>query len=148
MNNAVARSGGRPQLLGGPFFRGFLGLALLLGVGCSEPPNTAKVSGSVSVDGVAVENGSIGFFPLDGMSSTAGAAIKSGRYTAQVPFGKSKVEIRVPKIVGEKKLYDTDNSPVQSIMAESLPPKYNDESELQIDVELGMPEQNFDLKTK
>lgn len=125
-----------------------LGLVLLLLVGCSEPPTTAEVTGSVSVDGVPVEDGSIGFFPVDGKSPTAGAAIEAGHYTAQVPFGISKVEIRASKVIGEKKLYDTPDSPVQSILAEALPPRYNDESELQMDVALGMDEQNFELETK
>jgi len=124
------------------------GLALLLVVGCSGDATTAKVSGVVSVDGQPAESGSIGFFPVDGKSPTAGAVIEAGRYTAQVPFGKSKVEIRIPKVIGEKKLYDTPDSPVQPVMNETLPPKYNDESELEIEVELGMDEQNFDCKTK
>lgn len=148
MNNVKVIPKQRSQFDYSAVLASLLGLALLCVAGCSEPPTTAEVSGSVSVDGVPVEDGSIGFFPVDGKSPTAGAVIEAGRYTAQVPFGKSKVEIRVSKVVGEKKLYDTPDSPVQSIMTEALPPKYNDESELQMDVALGMDEQNFELETK
>lgn len=148
VNNIEAFQKQRSQIAFSSMLASLLGLVLLFAAGCSDPPTTADVTGSVSVDGVPVESGSIGFFPLDGKSPTAGAAIEAGRYTAQVPFGKSKVEIRVSKVVGKKKLYDTADSPVQSIMAEALPPKYNDESELQMDVALGMDEQNFELKTK
>ncbi len=137
-----------PQFVCQAMLFSLVGLALLLEVGCSVDATTAEVSGTVSVDGVPAESGSIGFFPVDGKSPTAGAVIEAGRYTAQVPFGKSKVEIRIPKVVGEKKLYDTPDSPVQPIMTESLPPRYNDESELVVEVELGMDEQNFECETK
>ncbi len=148
MNNAIELSKHRSMLICRMLQGSLLGVTLLLVAGCSEPSTTAEVSGSVSVDGVPVESGSIGFFPVDGKSSTAGAVIKAGRYTAQVPFGKSKVEIRVPKVIGEKKLYDTPDSPVQPVMTESLPPKFNEESELQMDVEPGTNEEDFNLSTK
>ena len=128
---------------------GFLGLVLLLLLGgCSKEATTAEVSGALLVDGRPAETGAIGFFPVDGQSPTSGAAIKDGRYTAQVPFGKTKVEIRVPKVVGEKKLYDTPDSPVKPILEESLPEKYNEESELEIDVQPGTNSHDFDLKSE
>jgi hypothetical protein len=102
----------------------------------------------VTVDGVPAEVGAIAFLPVDGQSATAGGSIEQGRYTAQVPPGKMKVEIRVSKVVGQKKLYDTPDSPVQPIMEEVLPAKYNDATELEVEVKLGENEHNFDLKTK
>jgi hypothetical protein len=36
---------------------------------------------------------------------------RSGKFSSEVPIGESKVEIRVPKVVGKKKLYDTPDSP-------------------------------------
>ncbi|MHB1035946.1 MAG: hypothetical protein ACYC0Y_15010, partial [Pirellulales bacterium] len=67
---------------------------------------------------------------------------------AKVPAGKVKVEIRVSKVVGEKKLYDTPNSPVQPIMQEVLPPTYHDRTTLELDVQPGANEKNYALKTK
>lgn len=118
-----------------------------LTTGCSKGPPMGQVSGTVTVDGEPAKIGSISFFPLDKKSATAGAAIKEGKYTAEVPVGKVKVEIRVSKVVGQKKLYPTPNSPVQPIMKEVLPPKYNDRTELQLDVTSGAIEKNYDLKT-
>ena len=60
----------------------------------------------------------------------------------------SKVAIRVPKVVGERKLYDTPDSPVQPLMEESLPPEFNDRTELTLDVKPGVNERDFDLKAK
>lgn len=118
-----------------------------LTAGCSKGPPMGEVSGTVTVDGVPAKTGSISFFPLDGKSATAGAAIKEGKYAAEVPVGKVKVEIRVSKVVGQKKLYDTPNSPVQPIMKEVLPPKYNDRTEEKLDVTSGSMEKNYDIKT-
>jgi hypothetical protein len=120
---------------------------VLLAAGCEEP-TTGTVTGVITVDGAPAKNGSIAFFPMDGKASTAGAGIVDGNYTAQVAFGQSKVEIRVPKVIGERKLYDAPNSPTKSIMAESLPARFNDETELTLDVKPGETQGDFDLKTK
>jgi hypothetical protein len=115
--------------------------------GCAEP-TTGEVTGTITVDGAPAKEGSIAFFPLDRKSSTAGAAIADGKYTATVPLGQAKVEIRVPKVVGQKKLYDTPDSPIKPLMAETLPAKYNDASELTLDVKPGENQQDYDLSTK
>ena len=57
------------------------------------------------------------------------------------------VKDRVPKVMGEKKLYNTPDSPKQKILAESLPAKYNDQTELKLDVQRGENRQDFSLTT-
>jgi hypothetical protein len=126
-------------------FVGFLSAAVV--VGCNSD-NMADVTGTVTVDGKPVEKGSIGFIPADGKSQTAGASIQNGKYSARVPIGNSKIEIRVPKVVGKKKLYDTPDSPVQDLLEEVLPEKYNKETELTFEVKPGSNEKNWDLSTK
>jgi hypothetical protein len=120
---------------------------VLLVCGCAEP-TTGVVTGAVKVDGSSAQTGSIAFFPVDGKSPTAGAEIIDGEYEATVPLGTAKVEIRVPKVIGERKLYDTPDSPVKQVMTESLPTKYNDASELMLEVKPGENRQDYDLKTK
>jgi hypothetical protein len=115
--------------------------------GCSDS-NRATVTGAVTIDGQAVKSGSIAFFPVDEKSPTTGASIADGQYIAQVPLGPAKVQIRVAKKVGEKKLYNTADSPVQPIMKETLPARYNDDSELQLDVKAGQNNKDFELSTK
>jgi hypothetical protein len=122
-------------------------IAAILMTGCAKP-NFGVVTGTVTVDGSPAKSGSIAFFPIDRKSSTAGSEIVAGQYTAQVALGTSKVEIRVPKVVGEKKLYDAPNSPIKKLLAESLPPKYNDQTELKLDVHSGKNRQDFELTTK
>lgn len=120
----------------------------VLGVGCGEQSNMARVSGTVSVDGKPVEKGSISFISMDGMSPTAGTTITDGKYSSEAPLGEAKVEIRVPKVVGKKKLYDTPDSPVQEVLAELLPRKYNEDTELRFTAERGKNEKNWELDLK
>ncbi len=122
---------------------------LLLQVGgCSKPSTTGEVTGLVTVDGEPAEMGAIGFFSVNGKSPTTGGDIQAGRYTVQVPFGEMKVEIRVPKVVGQQKIYDTPGSKMQPIMEEVLPEKHNDRTELRIDVQPGTNEHDFSLESK
>ena len=79
---------------------------------------------------------------------TAGGEIVDGKYAAKASLGEMNVEIRVPKVVGQKKLYDTPDSPVKSLMAESLPARFNDQTELRLEVVPGDNLQDFDLSTK
>lgn len=115
--------------------------------GCAEP-KTGKVTGSVTVDGAPIKSGSMAFFPIDGRGTTVGADIVDGKYAAELVFGSMKVEIRVPKVVGERKLYDAPNSPVKQLMAEALPARYNDATELTIEVKPGENQKDFALTTK
>ena len=116
--------------------------------GCGPESKMATVTGSVTIDGTPAESGSISFIPVDGMTSTTGASITNGKFTSEAPIGESKVEIRVPKIVGKKKLYDTPESPVQNVMAEVLPAKYNESTELRFTAQKGKNEKNFELSAK
>ena len=122
---------------------------VLLLLGCTDP-NIGVVRGTITVDGQPPANGtgSIAFFPLDGKSRTTGAEIIDGAYTARVPIGTVKVEIRVSKKVGEKRLYDTPDSPVAPVFVEALPGKYNDSSELRLDVQPGRNEQDYQLESR
>jgi len=122
-------------------------LATIIVSGCDNK-NEGTVSGSVTIDGVAPKEGAIDFIPADGQSRTAGTAITDGRYEAHVPVGKMVVEIRVSKIVGQRKLYNTPDSPTQPILEQMLPPKYNSQSELQLDVKPGDNHKDYQLTTK
>ena len=123
-------------------------LVMLCAVGCSSTDATrGEVSGRVTIDGTPAAAGAIAFTPVDGASPTAGGKILDGRYSVKAPFGVAKIEIRVPKVVGQRKLYDTPDSPVQPLMEESLPNKFNDETQLTIDVKPGSNEHDFDLKS-
>jgi hypothetical protein len=123
-----------------------LSVALGLLTGCGGGDNMADVTGTVTVDGATPEKGSMTFIPADGKSPTAGGEIVNGKYSARVPLGTAKVQIRVPKVVGKKKLYNTPDSPVQDIFEEVLPAKYNEKTELTVEVKPGKNEKNWELK--
>lgn len=123
-------------------------LTVMGATGCGGgKSNRGQVTGAVTVDG-AVATGSITFTPEDGTSRRAGGPIEAGKFSVEVPVGVSKVAINVPKTVGQRKLYNTPDSPMQPIMEETLPAKYNNATELTIEVKPGENPQDFDLKTK
>ncbi|WP_146450383.1 hypothetical protein [Bythopirellula polymerisocia] len=131
-------------------FRSFLhwsATCCVLLSGCSDP-STALVTGSVTVDGEPAQIGAISFLPADNQGTPVGASIEDGEYTAQVPFGLKKVEVRVSKEMGKKKMYDTPDSEVKVIRREALPPKYNSQTELTFDVKPGENRQDYHLKTE
>lgn len=106
------------------------------------------VTGSVTVDGEPAKVGAISFFAVDGRAPTAGAPIVDGKFTAQVKPGVCMVQIRVSKVVGKKKIYDTPDSPVREVWAEVWPPKYNDNTQLKLDVRPGENQQDYSLTSK
>lgn len=120
--------------------------AVVLVVGCAGDGDFGDVSGTVSYDGIPIEDGQVKFTPADGKGSTGGGTIKGGKYSAaKVPIGNMKVYISGSKVVGEKKLYNTPDSPVGKITAELLPAKYNDKSDLTFEVKRGSNEKNWEL---
>lgn len=129
------------------FWGAWVLLAVACCVGCAKPTQ-GTVIGTVLVDGVPAKSGGVSFFPLDRKATPTGGDIVDGKFTAQAALGTCRVEIRVSKAVGTKPLYDTPDSPIQTILEESLPPKYNDESELTIDVHTGENSAEFNLSTK
>ncbi len=124
-------------------------------VGCGGEKGMGHVSGKVTVDGqVPAVGSSITFFPSDGKQS-AGAMLKDGLYSVDVPIGESRVEIRIPRPVA--------NGPAQpkegpgsgpgpggdggGYITESLPKKYNDESTLTLKVESGSNTKDWEVST-
>jgi hypothetical protein len=122
---------------------GIVGCMCLLG--CGDTSQQAWVSGEVKINQQPVETGSISFIPANGQSAVTGGEIKGGKYRTAAPLGESKVEIRVPRKIGSKKLYDTPESPVQDIFEEVLPPKYNQQTELRFTASPGNQEKNWEI---
>jgi hypothetical protein len=109
-------------------------LAALALPGCGAGSNLATVSGEVKIDGKLADKGEVAFLSADGTAPSAGGQIgPDGRYTARVPLGLMKVEVRVSKVVGKKALYGKDG-PYQEVLEEILPERYNTKTELTLDV--------------
>jgi hypothetical protein len=123
------------------------GLLAALLAGCSDGPKTATVSGVVKIAGKEADKGAIIFSPADGKGQPTGTDIgPGGKYTAKVQLGTMKVEVRVSKVVGKKAIYGKDG-PHMDILEEVLPEKFNNKTELTLDV-TGDVTKDWDLPTK
>src|SRR3954469_25811387 len=94
-------------------------VAAFLIVGCSDP-TTAQVSGKVTWGGKPLEKGTIQFVPADGKAPTAGGEATGGSYSVRVSPGTMKVSFSAPKVVGQKKIYNTPDSPTMPVTVEGL----------------------------
>ena len=113
---------------------------------CDSGPQTAEVTGTVKVAGqIPPAGSSITFIPTDGKSQTAGAALQDGRYSVRVPVGMTKVEIRVPRPVARPGPNVQGPGAEGGLIEESLPAKYNDQTELTFEVKPGKNEKDWDL---
>ncbi|TWT35280.1 hypothetical protein KOR34_01680 [Posidoniimonas corsicana] len=119
-------------------------LAGTFAVGCRPDDALSVVSGVVTVDGQPAERGAISIIPLQDDSRRAGVEIQAGRYELRAPRGPAKVVIRVPRVIGQAPSNDPNRAP-RPIMEESLPARFNSNSELEIDVQPGASVHNFDL---
>ena len=122
-------------------------VVLGLACGCSRGPAVGTIEGDVTLDGQPLAKGHLEFTPVDGQSQTAGAIIENGKFTATVPVTKMQVRIRSPKVVGKRLSYGP-GSPLEDEVAEALPAKYNEKSDLTLDVQKGKQEVRYDLKSK
>src|SRR5205085_1648017 len=109
---------------------------------------TGLVTGTVKVNGQTPAAGSsITFIPADGKSPTTGAVLDEGRYSVRVPVGTAKVEIRVPRPVAKKGPKIEGPGSEGGLIEESLPAKYNDQTELSIDVKSGKNQKDWELQS-
>ena len=122
---------------------------LAVAAGCGDTgPATADVSGTVTVDGKPPPAGSsISFVPADGKAGTSGCLIENGRYSTRAAVGQARVEIRAPRAVGKPRKTEDGPGGEGQIVEESLPEKYNSNTELTFDVKPGKNEKNWDLKS-
>lgn len=135
IRNALARSVGAAHLL--------LPLAFCLVTGCG--PSTGTISGSVTIDGKPLDSGVISFVPAEEGSTPATANIAAGKYQLSTTTGKKIVQISAPIVVGKRKEYEGPDAPLVEITEERLPPKYNSQTELNIEVKAGANTQDFSL---
>jgi len=116
-----------PRSFAGPGFV-FAALVLLGVVGCGggEAVHEVEVTGSVTIDGEPIDQGSISFVAVDGVARTGGGIIKDGKYLARVAPGEKKVMVLGNKLVGTEPLYKgVPDSPTRDKYEMITPPAYN-----------------------
>lgn len=121
--------------------------SLALG-GCFQSSTHGTVNGTVTVDSEPLREGTVRFVPVDGASQTASAMVSGGKFTATVPVGLMRVEFSGSKVVGRQKMYNTPDSPAVDMVIELLPPRYNVQSELTLDVQAGPQDAPFELSSR
>jgi hypothetical protein len=117
--------------------------------GCQRGPAVGTVEGEVTLDGQPLKEGRIALTPLDGQSQTAGATITDGKFALEAPATSMKVEINANRVIGKRRVYeDSPQSPVVDVVEELIPPRYNINSELTLEVKPGPQQAKFELKSK
>ncbi|MEZ6099640.1 MAG: carboxypeptidase-like regulatory domain-containing protein [Pirellulaceae bacterium] len=135
--------------------------ALLLSIGCSGGNKLGRqaISGQVTLDGQPLATGSIEFAPKDPMGHSGGTTISDGQYAISaekgLPLGSYWVRIFSPDqalAVPEEVMVpgSTRDGPSQPPAAvDRIPPRYNMETELSIDItEDGTREFTFELTSR
>ncbi len=119
-------------------------LVLVTVVGCGEQQDSypsARVTGRVTVDGEAIAEGSINFYPKrSGQGPTVAADIVDGVYTAeQVPLGDVLVQFMATRETG--RMIPGSGTDVPEVLS-IIPTKYQSGVELSI---TGDSEHDFEL---
>jgi hypothetical protein len=93
-------------------------------------PDTVKVTGKITYDGVPAEEGDITFIPPEpGGYSTSAPIGAGGVYTMDATPGEKRVEIRATRVVPGKANTDNPGS-TDPAMEMYIPAKYNVDSTL------------------
>lgn len=136
--------------LGTPARRLFSILLVGIGIGVAACRPTDRVwsTGSVTFDGAPIEHGMIVFRPLDRGEPAGGASITDGRFTIASRPGRHRVEIRGMRPIEESRLPKMMPRIVGvPVYEDFIPPTYNVESMLEVDVAAGNGNEfSFDLQ--
>ena len=129
--------------------------ALAVTAGCTGDQLAGEISGKVTVDGKPPAAGSsISFLPLGETAGDGGGMLAAdGSYQTRLAPGKYKVEIRVPRPAGgavRPASGPGSEGPGAGggYIEESLPAKYNDQTELTIDIQAGSNPKDWDVQAK
>ncbi len=129
-------------------------LALIACAGCGPSgPERASVSGSVMLDGKAIEQGSITFLPATGHAGpSVGGVIVDGKYDirrADGPvLGAARVELRAWRKTGRQIPNPMSAGSTMEEKVETFAAEYNDESTLVREIVSGHNTLNFALDSQ
>ena len=120
-------------------------LGMIWGCGVGDPLGRRPVSGTVTLDGAPLQEGSISFQPTGGGTTSSGAVIAQGKYTIPqdkgLPPGKYRVVINAVKPGTGTALAhgampgDEEGPPAEEL----IPPEWNTESQQFVEVPASGP---------
>jgi hypothetical protein len=116
--------------------------------GCSADAAQQEISGAVTLDGLPLKDGHIRFAPTAGNTSSAEVFLREGRYTAKLTVGSYRVEIYSPRSKGNvTKRIAGPGQEVEEV-EETIPARYNVNTELSVELTKDKKEYDFPLKSK
>ena len=137
-----------------PKLRWLIACSLCIGLfsGCGD--SGISIRGKITINGKPLESGEIKFLPLNSVDNEhAGAVVTNGEYVVEnnerLKEEEHQVQVRAFRPTG-KKLWDgmgdgTNKTMVEEI-AQFIPNRYNDASELKVSLKKGDNEFSTDLK--
>jgi hypothetical protein len=131
------------------YFSLALFLALPLAIGCPGGGglDLQTVTGTVTFDGVPIEDGRIQFRSTEGDQRSFSSVITNGMYEIETATGPMRVEVRASRLIEGK--FDESNPDEKVPMGEMyIPAKYNSRSELTTEVPTDGDTIDFDLTSK
>ena len=124
-----------------------LGLCGFVAGGCGGE-NLPTVSGTVTVDGQPLKDGMMQLLPLEGDAPSEATKIQEGRFSLALAKTKYKVQIYAPRVSKVEAKLDVNGPGGGPTMEETLPPRYNVQSELTLDVSGPRSDVRFELKSR
>ena len=118
-------------------------VALLWLVGCADN-GMVTISGEISFEGEPVADGTIGFFPVDGLGPSAEAVVIDGKYSVSLTRGAKTVVIEAFRKVGEHYPWGKE-APPAPIFEEILPDEFQNNSKLSVEIDASRDDINFEL---
>ena len=91
----------------------------------------------------AAYRSAVRFIPVNGETQATGGSIRDGKFQVQVPVAKQRVEISSNTVDLEKTPPNANGD--QIVMKILVPPRYNIQSELTLDVVAGLNEPEYKL---
>jgi hypothetical protein len=120
---------------------------LVAAIGCNRSEPRGDVSGEVSYNGKPVETGAISFEPMEAASTPRNLTVQSGVYRSDeksaLKPGKYRVRLSANDPSKKKGNIDLNNPNVRVDFIPLLPPSWNAQSQLTVEVKAGKNTFNF-----
>ncbi|TWT61504.1 hypothetical protein [Rubinisphaera italica] len=128
----------------------------LLGCGGSdyEGPSRAAVSGTITLNGESIENGTISFQPRSSSNRAAGAIIVGGQYEISEGKGPNMgvYDVIISSIINEEEVpvidSGEDTGETEMVGEQIIPSKYNEDTELKVTVDKSSHQFDFNLDSE
>jgi hypothetical protein len=120
--------------------------AILVFCGCGDDRAPAKVAGTITLDGKPVANATVTFAPNDGGRNSYGYTDSQGRYELRFTGQLKGAVVGTHRVIVQTGESEVSSSSEEGTVAkETIPAKYNSETELTATLKSGNNVVNFEL---